>query len=255
MEKHSGLKSYRLLACEVLTREIASIASQSPHAYDITFTLKEAHNQASSLREILQRSIDEAETSGRKYEAILLVYGLCGNATEGLKARNIPLVIPRAHDCCTLFLGSKHLFKDHFQEHPSRPFSSAGYMEHGSNAFRNQDDMLKLLGGNRTYEDYVREYGEEEARYLMETLAGTSQGKKDDKAVFITTECTRDTPWLEKFHNETAKEGKKGIVLEGSIRLIRMLMDGDWNEEDFVVVRPGEQICGVYDLEKVLESK
>jgi hypothetical protein len=246
---------FRLLACEVLTREIGFVASHSPHAYDITFTMKEAHNQASLLRDTLQKSIDAAELSGRPYEAILLAYGLCGNATEGLKARKIPLVIPRAHDCCTLFLGSKKLFKEHFQENPSRPFSSAGYMEHGGNLFRNQDDMLKIFGGTRTYEDYVREYGEEEARYLVETLGGTSQERKDDKAVFITTECTRDTPRLVQFQQETTKDGKTGIVIEGSIRLIKMLMEGDWRDEDFLIVKAGEQISGVYDYEKVMETR
>ncbi|MEZ4559788.1 MAG: DUF1638 domain-containing protein [Caldilineaceae bacterium] len=36
---------------------------------------------------------------------ILLAYGLCGTATADLVARHTPIIMPKAHDCITLYLG------------------------------------------------------------------------------------------------------------------------------------------------------
>ena len=41
------------------------------------------------------------------YEAILLGYARCNDGLVGVTARDIPLVIPRAHDCITFFFGSR----------------------------------------------------------------------------------------------------------------------------------------------------
>ena len=39
-------------------------------------------------------------------EAIVLAYGLCGRGTAGLRPLRHKLVIPRAHDCITVFMGN-----------------------------------------------------------------------------------------------------------------------------------------------------
>ncbi len=43
----------KLIACEVLTREIGLCAAQSPHTIDIEFTKKNAHDNADNLRAII----------------------------------------------------------------------------------------------------------------------------------------------------------------------------------------------------------
>jgi len=94
---------------------------------DPMFTPKGTHEKPDNLRELIQNGIEEADKAGC-YDAVLLGYGLCGNATNGITAGSIPLVIPRAHDCCTLFLGSKGKFIEYFGENPSLEWSSSGYM-------------------------------------------------------------------------------------------------------------------------------
>ena len=80
-----------------------------------------------NLRALLQAQIDAVAAGNVEYDAVLLGYGLCGNSTLGLEARRFPLVIPRAHDCTTLFLGSKEAFQEHFGPNPSQTWASVGW--------------------------------------------------------------------------------------------------------------------------------
>src|SRR5690554_4940939 len=102
---------FKLIACEVFVREASLAMATSPHTVDVEFTEKAAHDNSEGLRQTIQQCIDATEASSRPYDAILLGFGLCGNGVVGLRSR-LPLIIPRAHDCCTLFLGSRASFKE-----------------------------------------------------------------------------------------------------------------------------------------------
>ena len=45
---------------------------------------------------------------------------------------HIPLVPPAAHDCITLFLGSRQRYMEYFQAHPGAYFKTTGWIERGS---------------------------------------------------------------------------------------------------------------------------
>ena len=102
----------KCLACEALARVVYLCAARSPHIVDVELFRLGWHNDPPDLRGRLQNSIDATSKEG--YDAVVMAYGLCGQSTEGLIARGIPLVIPRAHDCITLFLGSRERYKDQF---------------------------------------------------------------------------------------------------------------------------------------------
>ena len=111
-----------MISCEVFSRLVYSAAARTPNILDVEFTELRSHVNPDGLRKQIQDIIDGTPD---KYDAILLGYGLCGNSTSGLRARSIPLVIPRAHDCCTVFLGSRAAFLEHFGLTPSAQWSSA----------------------------------------------------------------------------------------------------------------------------------
>ncbi len=142
----------KLIACEVLLREICHCVAQSPHVIDLDFTEKGDHDRSDYLRGFIQSKIDAAEQSGRKYDAILLGYGLCGNSTADIFARETSVVLPRAHDCCTLFLGSKLRFKEYFAGNPSMPFTSTGYMERGDSYLR-ESSIQGLPGCDKSLDE------------------------------------------------------------------------------------------------------
>ena len=244
----------KLIACEVFYREVCLCIAQSPHVIDVEFTEKGAHDQSDKLRSILQRKVDEASSGQKRYDAILLCFGICGNSTVGIQARDIPIVIPRAHDCCTIFLGSKQAFKEHFGNNPSQPFSSAGYMERGEN-YLHESEMGQSIGMYKTYEEYVELYGEDNAKFLMETFKGSLEKTSDNKLYYIEIPETAHLGFAEKCRDLAARDGKEFVALEGSMRLIRKMLDGKWDGEDFLIVKPDQSIAGVYDLDEVVRAE
>ncbi len=243
---------FKLIACNVFTREVSRVVSESPHVIDVEFTELGEHVHSATLRTLIQARIDASEQAGKGYDAILLGYGLCGNATVGLQARTIPLVLPRAHDCCTVLLGSRIVFREHFKDAPSTPFSSAGYMERGSYYLRVEEGHGQVCSGD-AYKAYVEQYGEENARFIMDAM-NPRQGTGDDRVVFIDVPETRHLGCEQRFREKAGAEGKTVVTLPGSLDLLRKLMSGAWDASEFLVVRPGQVIRGVYDWDEVVRA-
>jgi len=242
---------FKLIACDVLTREVCHCIACSSHTVDVEFTEKGAHEDSDRLRILLQQRIDKTAEKGTPYDAILLAYGLCGNATAQLAARNIRLVLPRAHDCCTIYLGSRRRFKELFSDNPSRPFSSAGYMERGD-SYLHDGDTGRLLGLDRSHEDFVAQYGEENAKFIMETLTLSRDANTDNTVIYIDVPETSQEEYASLCKQNAETEGREFIRVEGDIRLIRQLVEGSWSDEEFLIVEPGQQIRAVYDWEEIL---
>ncbi len=249
---------FKLIACEVFYREICLCVATSAHRVDLEFTEKNAHEKSDVLRSLVQSKIDAAESGDIAYDAILLGFGLCGNGVLGVGAKKTPLVLPRAHDCCTIFLGSRQAFAEHFKDNPSLPFSSVGYMERGG-SWVHDASTIHVPGLSKSYEDYVARYGEENAKYIMETLTASQENaltdRKDDRIVFVDTPELSHLGFAEKARAEAEAAGKRFVKLQGSMRLIRCLIDGEWNDEDFLVLRPGQRIGGVYDWDRIVKAE
>lgn len=241
----------KLLACNVFLREVCLCAARSPHVLDLEFTELGEHAQPEKLRESLQKRIDAIEEAGRDYAAVLLAYGLCGNATAGLRARSRPLVLPRAHDCCTVLLGSRAAFQEYFGANPSMPFGSAGYLERGDYGLCCKEGETRVVYGDQ-FQQLVEQYGEENARYIYETLHPHGAGN-DHCAVFIEIPELAHLGHAEEFRKKADAEGREFVRLTGSLRLLEKFVNGDW-DSDFLVVPPGRRIAGVYDMEEVVRA-
>ena len=242
----------KLIACEVLYREVCRHAAASPHTVDVEFTEKNAHDRSEGLRALLQGKIDAAEGAPRRYDAVLLAFGLCGNSTLGLRARSVPLVIPRAHDCCTLFLGSRGRYREHFAANPSLPFSSAGYLERGESVFHTGSTSDGGAGEER-FRELVAQYGEENARYVWETMyVAPTHG--DDRLIYINLPETAHLGFDRRAREAAAREGKEYVELPGDSRLIALLARGEWDPAEFLTVPPGQRIGGVYDWDEIVRA-
>lgn len=242
---------YRVLACDVLTREICWCAARSTNTLDIAFFAKGEHNHPSRLRDLLQQQIDEAASGNVNYDAVLLAYGLCGNATVGLVANRFPLVIPRAHDCTTLFLGSRKAFKEHFGSNPSQAWTSIGYSERGDSIFSDGDTRSFSQGG-QSFSELAEIYGEENARYLMDALTAHHDTRE---LPFIDIPETHIPVILERIKSRLNDEKKTLKTLSGSISIIAGLIEGNWTESEYLVLQPGDRISGVYDYDQVVSAE
>lgn len=232
---------YLCLACEVLARPLYLCAARSPHIIDIQLVQKGLHNTPTVLREHLQAVLDRAEG----YDAILFGYGLCGQATAGLIARGAPLVIPRAHDCITLFLGSRARYQQQFTDFPGTYWYAQDYIERedGSGA------ALSMGAGSDTdleavYDEYVQKYGKDNADYLMEVMGAWQQHYR--RAAFVDMGVADGAAVEARAQAEAARRGWSFDRLTGDLVLIRRLLNGDW-AEDFLLVPPGQQVLMTYD--------
>ena len=120
----------KLITCEIFYREFCSVMARSPNTVDMEFLPKRLHDiGVEGMRTRLQAALDCVDDP--RYEAVLMGYALCNNGVVGLTAGKYPLVIPRAHDCITLFLGSAERYLEYFNNHPGVYFETTGWIERG----------------------------------------------------------------------------------------------------------------------------
>ncbi len=117
----------KVIACGVFEPELTALVAGSENEIDLEFLEAGLHATPNLLRATLQEKIDEAAHA--RYEAVCLGYGLCGRGTTGLVARGISVVIPRVHDCLTLFLGSRDEYRRQFKRHPGTYYLTPGWYQ------------------------------------------------------------------------------------------------------------------------------
>jgi hypothetical protein len=242
----------KCISCDALARLVYLCAAQSPHLVDVTLFRLGLHRQPADLQTRLQREIDAS--AGQGYDAVVMVYGLCGRATTGITARDARVVVPRAHDCITLFLGSRARYTEQHEQSPGTYWYALDYIERGS-----LDGSLTALGADGTgggliedeYDQYVAKYGKDNADYLMEVMGAWRAHYT--RAAFIDTGVGHSQPVEAKARAEAERRGWTFERVAGDLVLVRRLLNGDWNE-DFLILQPGERLGMSYD-ENVIRAE
>ncbi len=228
-----GVRRLQLIACKVLQREAYFCAARSKNVVDIVLMEQGLHDEPDRLRREVQTVLERThDIQGQPYEASLLGYGLCSNGVVGLSA-GIPIVIPRGHDCITVLLGSKERYQEYFDSHRGVYWYSPGWIESGKQPSRERYEIL--------LEEYIRKYGEDNARYLMEVEQ--TWMKEYQWATFVDWGLF-DADQYRGFTKECAAFlGWSYDELAGDPGLMQRFVDGVWSEEEFLLVPPGRQIA------------
>lgn len=236
---------YRLISCEVFCREMMSLAARTPHTVDVEFLPKGLHDLgAAPMRQRIQAALDAVDEE--RYDAVLFGYGLCNNGLAGLEARGLPLVLPRAHDCITLFMGSKDRYMEYFHANPGVYFRTSGWIERGENVGElSHRSIQRQLGLDRTFEELVEKYGEDNARYLWETLCEQTHNYR--QYTFIEMGVEPDDRFERKTHEEADARGWAFAKIRGDMGLMARMLQGDWPEDAFLTVPPRHRVVARYD--------
>jgi len=235
----------KLIACEIFFRELCAAVARSVNRIDLEFLPKGLHDigqakMSARLAEVV------AAVDSSAYDAIALGYGLCSNGLLGLAATGIPLVVPRAHDCITLFLGDKQRYLDYFRSHPGVYFQTTGWIERGKGVEQYHPDAIQNQSGmTQSYEDLVAKYGEDNAQFLWEELCNMTRNY--GQYTYIPMGIEPDDRFERYARQQAAARGWKYEQVPGDMRLIQALVDGPWNAADFLVVPPGHRIVPSYD--------
>lgn len=244
----------KLIACKVLNREIGELSAVCPNVIDITWLRQGFHNEPDVLRRTLQGIIDRIDAGNDPgtfagasnglpglapgIDAILLGYGLCSNGLVGITSRRHPLVIPRGHDCITLFLGSRQRYQACFDEMSGRAFwYTPGWIE--------SCPMPCKENRRRQVEAYTKKYGAENGKFLLEME--NSWYRDYAFAAYINPENAAYPDYRAFTREAAAYFGWEYREFAGDNRLLRALLSGDWAQEDFLVIPPGKTALPSYD--------
>jgi len=214
-----------IIACRVMQEHLQHLlrADQPVTYLDISL-----HNTPKKLAAALQVEIDALSEPSN----IIVGYGLCGNGLVGVKSRSHTLIVPRTHDCVAIFLGSQQRYVQRFFAHPNTYYLTRGWLEA-------KDEPLQ------DYLDYVRDYGEESADYLVEmkyhhyrrlTMVGFSQQELD--------ECRPQATRVAEFC--AARWNMEYEEIIGSTALLEAVLQApgqlESNNGQFVILKPGQEI-------------
>jgi len=220
-----------LMACSVFEREIALHAAGATHIVETRWFEMGLHDCPDQLRNTLQENLDILDARP-DIEAIVLAYGLCGRGTVGLRPLRHKLVIPRAHDCITVFMGSKEAYAEHQCRCPTCYYYTPGW-NHG----RRVPGPEKLAAMR---DELAKKFDADDIGFLLETER--EQWAQHDTATYIDL-GTDDAETEAQYARRCADWlGWKFERIHGDAKLLRDLLWGNWDNDRFQIIEPGMRL-------------
>jgi uncharacterized protein DUF1638 len=240
----------KVIACEIAARELYFAASRSLNLVDIELLTQGFHDTPAIGRAEIQKRI-EAVPAG-KYDAIILGYGLCSSILADITTSHTKLVIPRAHDCITFFLGSKERYQSCFSDRPGTYYFSSGWLEYA----KRRGNAGTMWGGasvpananlslSCAYDEWVKKFGEEEAKYLLEEMNRWTNNYTH--GTLINFEFLKNLDFRDQVKKICSDKSWKYEELPGDLKLLQNLLDGNWPDSDYLVVEPAQKVAASFD--------
>ncbi len=212
------------------------------HIVETRFFEVGLHDRPDVLRATLQAAI-KAVDKRLDIEAIVLAYGLCGRGTAGLGPLRHKIVIPRAHDCIAVFMGSRQAYARHQRLCPTCYYYTPGWnRERRVPGPERLAAMKSELASKFEPDDVAFLIATEREQWAMHDTATYIELGTDDahtEAAYA-RKCADWLGW--KFEHQT-----------GDPALLRDLLWGNWDHERFQIVEPGMQLGHATD-ETIMRS-
>lgn len=207
-------KRRKIIVCNALAHILEPLTDAETEIRVLEIGL---HVDPLKLKTRLLREVADMEEEGTD---ILLGYGLCGRALEGVFSARSTLVLPRVDDCVGALLGSRKRHKDLLKRRPGCYFIEQNWLATGLNIFA---EIMEGLG-------HIPSEKREKVVKLMlrhyNTLALLDSGN-----VTLETEALCLT--------YARKYDMRLIRLKTDSSLLTRLIKGPWSEEEFLILPPG----------------
>ena len=218
-----------VLACKTLEDEVYYAENIVKSGCDI-YTVESEHNRPDKFRISIQKELDRLED----YNRILLVFGICGNATIGLKTSSYELIIPRVDDCISLMIGSVKKREEIIREHQTI-FLTQGWLNGKENIEQEYNHALEKYGDGTAKEIMDMMYAHHEMLSIIDT-----------NAYDLDMITARSKKLAQLF-------GLDFSIIKGTTSYIEQLLSGLWDNDMFVTV-PAHSIVSV-DMFGVVGNK
>ncbi len=207
-----------VIACATVIEEMLPLLGPDVGHRVLDFGL---HTDPARLRRALQEAVD---ASTREADVIILGYGLCSQGVVGLCAGESTLVVPRVHDCISIFLGSGSAYRQQFRAEPGTYYLTKGWIEVGDSPFAEYDRMVKSRGP---------EFADRIIRVMLANYK---------RLALIDTGQYEMERYRDYAQRTAARFGLRYEEIKGSTDLVRKMVNGPW-DEDFIVAPPGQAIA------------
>ncbi|MDN5293457.1 MAG: hypothetical protein PWQ91_815 [Eubacteriales bacterium] len=204
----------KIISCDVFREEI--LALPPPPGIEMEFLSIGLHLQPDKLREKVQEAIDRSTGCS----LLILGYGLCGGALDGVRAPGCPMVMPRVHDCIPVLLGSMEKYRQLREEKGQCFYFSGGWVE---------GERLIIS----EYERSCRQFGEERALRIFRKMF-----EHYTHLAYIFTGHPRTEETLAKTRWFASLLPRPCFEVTGSLDYLRSLLYGPWEETRFVTIPP-----------------
>jgi hypothetical protein len=228
--------SCALLSCDVFQEELFENIDNPGAWAAMAFLEMGLHDQPDILRKEVQGTIDKLEKHP-EIETILLLYGICGNGLIGVKGSRCQLVMPRAHDCVSILLGSPDKHQAVLKDNPGTYFYSPGWVRGRRVPGPDRDDHLK--------EYYSDKYPDDPE--MVEDLIEADHDTFAHHNCAAYVDITSNRGAEEYCKDCAASLGWKYKRLRGDPALLKDFLSGNWDPSRFLVTEPGQPVEGVLD--------
>jgi len=220
-----------VLACKVFSNELDALQKRGilNEHWSVRFLEMGLHNHPPLLKSTLQEEIDRLEET-ESPERIILAYGHCGGGLVGLKAKKAVLIIPLAHDCISILLGSAKRHQNLLKTHPRTYFSSGGWLASG-----------KLPGGEReiSLREQYSDMDEDVLEDLLEADAETFQNY--NRLTHVSTEATSQNEINEAKECASSQEWELKVE-KGGLNWLSDLISENWDSDRILVTEPEQDL-------------
>lgn len=230
---HNSQAPYAIIACDVFRDELEAIGGENPSCLAVRYLEMELHDRPDTLRKQIQNTIAEFETTYSTLEAIVLVYGLCGNGLLGVRTHRCALVLPQAHDCISVFMGGAQAHCDFLKQHPATYFYSPGWIRKKRVPGPDRENYLRKLYGERYPDDpeMIEELIEIDAEaFAHHNTAAYISLLENPEAKRYCQSCAKTMNWQ---FREVASDAS----------LLKALLLGNWQHEQVLTIPANHQIA------------
>jgi hypothetical protein len=210
-----------LIACRVMEPEIETLRRGAGDP-EVHYLDQGLHRTPQRMLGVVQEKIDSVEAHATD---LVLGYGLCSKGIVGVKCRQARLVVPRCHDCITLFLGSRDVYRQRMKKQPGTYYLTPGWI-------REKKDPLGIVEV-----EYSPKLGRELAVWGMR-----EELKNYSHITFVDTGTGQSGPLRRRARENAVFFNKIFEGIQGHPGFLERLMHGPYQEPDFVVVDPGDAI-------------